>query len=517
MGGCSVKRIAVFFIGLILAGAWRVEARQVSVTVLHTADLHGHILPTSSNSGGGLLKCATAIQDIRAREKNVLLVDCGDAIQGSAESWLTGGKTVVRAMEWLKYDAWTLGNHDFDWGIRKLAALHDETTLTLLGGNIGVRPNTNNRLCKIKPFVIKEVDGLRIALVGLTTPAVPLWLRYVQLDTLQFEDSMEALGRIMPEVRAQRPDIIVLVVHQGCDPAGDDAANQVWQIARCFPEFDLILGGHLHQVIEGARVGNSLFSEAGCHGRWLGKVGMVFDTVQREVVEVKAEVIPVEQNPPCAALHDLLKDDLEKASAYLSNEVGSTTTELTAELKMPGQSSVQQLLARSIAAATRADIVLHGVLAEAVIRPGTITRGDVWKIVPYENSIGILYLTFQELREILEENARFAGSTHFMGVYGVAYDFCPDAEAGSRIRNLRLPDGTKPHGKQRFRVAVNSYSLASGGGRFRVLARLAERPNSRLEMTRIDTRTTVADYIARKSPLDIRADPQAVVVLKECE
>ena len=420
-------------------------------------------------------------------------------------------------MEWLKYDAWTLGNHDFDWGIRKLAALHDDTTLTLLGANIGVRPDTNNRLHKIKPFIIKEVDGLRIALVGLTTPAVPLWLRYAQLDTIQFEDSVETLGRIMPGVRAQRPDITVLVIHQGCDPAGDDAASQVWRIAKCFPEFDLILGGHSHQVIDGARIGDSLFSEAGYHGGWLGKASLVFDTVQRKLVEVKTEALSVEQNAPCAALYDLLKDDLEKASSYLAEEVGTTTTEITSEYKMPGQSSGQQLVARSIAAATRADIVLHGILSEAVIHAGTITKGDVWEIVPYENRIGVLQLTFQELREVLEENARFAGSTHFMGVYGVAYDFCPDAEDGYRIRNLRLADGTKPHGKQRFRVAVNSYALASGGGRFRVLARLAERPNTRMEMTRVDTRTAVADYIARKSPLDIHADTQAVAVLKECE
>ena len=446
----------------------------------------------------------------------MLLVDCGDAIQGSAESWLTGGKTMVRAMEWLKYDAWTLGNHDFDWGIRKLAALHDGTTLTLLGANIGARPDTNNRLHKIRPFIIKEVDGVRIALVGLTTPAVPLWLKYAQLDNIQFEDSIECLGRIMPEIRAERPDIAVLIVHQGCDPAGDDAANQVWRIAQCFPEFDVVLGGHLHQVIEGARIGDSLFSEAGFHGGWLGRVRLTFDTVQRKVVEKKAEVIPVEQVEPSPALRELLNDELEKAKAYLDEYVGATKTDLTSEYKLPGQSSVQQLIAKAIASATRADIVLHGVLSDAVITSGIIKRSDVWEIVPYENKIGVLQLTFQEIRDVLEENARLAGSIHFMGVYGVAYDYCPNECEGARIRNLRLPDGTKPHGKQRFRVAVNSYALASGGGRFRVLARLAEKPNTRMEMTRVDTRAAVADYIARSSPLDIRSDPGAVGILKEC-
>lgn len=270
-------------------------------------------------------------------------------------------------------------------------------------------------------------------------------------------------------------------------------------------------------MIEGARVGNSLFSEAGYHGGWLGRADMVFDTIQRKMVEMKTEVVPVGQRPPCNELYDLLKEDLEKASEYLREEVGSTATELTSEYKVPGQSPVQQLVSKAIATATRADIVLHGILSEAVVHAGAITRGDVWDMVPYENKIGVLQLTFQELKDVLEENAKLAGSIHFMGVYGIAYDYCPNAEAGSRIQNLRLADGTKPHGKQRFRVAVNSYALASGGGRFRVLAGLAERPNTRMEITKVDTRTAVADYIARKSPLDIHADPQAVVVLKECK
>ena len=90
-------------------------------------------------------------------------------------------------------------------------------------------------------------------------------------------------------------------------------------------------------------------------------------------------------------------------------------------------------------------------------------------------------------------------------------------EATDGYWDIRLANGTKPHGKQRFRVAVNSYTLASGGGRFRAVARLAESPNTRMEITKVDTRTAVADYIARKSPLDIHADPQAVVVLKECK
>ena len=102
-----------------------------------------------------------------------------------------------------------------------------------------------------------------------------------------------------------------------------------------------------------------------------------------------------------------------------------------------------------------------------------------------------------------------------MGVCGLAYDFYPKAESGEKVRNLRFPDGTKPSGRERFRVAFNSYTLASGGGRFALLRKIAERPNSRLDMTGIDTRSAVAEYIRKHSPLRLEADASVTMCREE--
>jgi hypothetical protein len=90
-----------------------------------------------------------------------------------------------------------------------------------------------------------------------------------------------------------------------------------------------------------------------------------------------------------------------------------------------------------------------------------------------------------------------------MGVYGLKYEWDPKAEPGRRVRNLCLADGTKPHPRQKLRVAMNSYVLASGGGRFRLLRQIVERPTSELEMTKVDTRSAVVDYVRKNSPLCI--------------
>ena len=284
---------ALVVLALLLSLALSAGARQVPITILCTTDVHGHVLPyldsTSGKEVGGMLRCATAIEEIREKEPNVLYVDCGDLIQGSAESWLTRGRIMTRTMEWLRCDAWVVGNHDFDWGIDALAALHDQTSLNMLSANLIVRPDATNRLYKVMPYVIKDVDGVRVAIVGLTTPGIPTWTRPELLGDVGFGRSVGALAGIMPSVRAEKPDIMVLLVHQGYRELGDDNANEVNQLARSFPEFDVMLGGHLHKPLASARLNGVLYSQAGYYGNWLGRVDLVFDTVRKKVVRKNSD------------------------------------------------------------------------------------------------------------------------------------------------------------------------------------------------------------------------------------
>ncbi len=500
-----------------LALALFAGARQVPITLLCTTDVHGHVLPyrdsVSGKEIGGMLRCASAIEEIRGRTPNVLYVDCGDLFQGTAESWLTRGRIMTRTLEWLRCDAWVLGNHDFDWGLDALADLHDQTSLSMLAANLVVLPDSTNRLTKVRPFVIKEVDGVRVAVVGLTTPGIPTWTRPEMLGNLAFKRSVDALAAVMPSVRAERPDVMVLLVHQGYQEQGDDNANEVNRIARSFPEFDVMLGGHLHRPVASARLNGVLYSQAGYYGNWLGCVEIVYDTVQKKVVGKKADAIPIgDRYAEHAELAAVLRADLEKTESYLDERLGYAETGLVASVNAPGQSPVQQLICRAIIRAVKADIALHGILAEGSIGPGPITRADIWQIIPYENRVGVVELTLTDLREILEENARRVGSSHFLGVYGLAYDLHPDAPPGERVRNLRLADGSKPHARKRFRVAMNSYSLSSGGGRFPMLREIAERPESRLELTDIDTRSAVVDYVRGHNPLRIGPGTGVTVV-----
>ncbi|HBA84971.1 MAG TPA: hypothetical protein DCZ95_12825 [Verrucomicrobia bacterium] len=493
------------------------DARQVALTILHTTDIHGHVLPPLENpyaeKGGSLLRCAALIEQIRAREPNVLLVDSGDALQGSAESWLTGGRLMIRAMESMRYDAWALGNHDFDWGIENLSALCATTRVPVLAANIQFPPGVENALPTVRPFVLKEIDGVRVLIAGLTTPGIPSWLREDVIGPIQFTRSEETLARLMPSIRQLCPDVMLLLVHQGYSKGGDDFANEVAQIARKFPEFDVMLGGHLHWVLPGIRLDGVLFAQAGNYAQGVGRVDLVYDTVQRRVVDKRGEFLEVDASTAeYAPLRSMLGDDLARATNYLGEIIGTNAVLMDAALKIPGQSPVQQLLCLSIAEVTRADGVLHGVLATEPIEAGPVRRSDIWRIVPYENRVGIVHLNPQELKQILEEASDYAGSGHYQGVYGLAFDFCPSAPQGERIANLRYADGRNIHPKRRLKIAFNSHTLASAGGRYATLRSIVERPASRLEMTNIDTRSAVVNYVRSHSPLNVPAGSSVRII-----
>ncbi len=487
-------------------------AREVSITLLQTTDLHGRLdNPVPERAGDspawGLLRLGSLIEAARKQSPNALLVDCGDTLQGTPYSRDTRGRLIVRAMEMLRYDGWVPGNHDFDWGYDVFKAIHDQTALTLLGANISGRPGMPHPLPKLRPFIIREVDGVRVALIGLTTPGIPNWLTPEKLGPLTFARSRETLEAVMPRVRAERADVFVLLAHQGQRPQ-DDFANEINAVAQAFPELDLIFGGHTHEAVEGREINGVLFVQAGYHGRFLARADLVFDTVARRVIRRSARLIPVtDDTPEHPVLLETLGPELRRRNAALERPVGEAAAPVPAVGVAPGWTAVAALLRAAIAEATGAEIVVHGQLSEASLAAGFVRERDLWRLVPYENSLGVAQLTVGEIREILEENAAQWGSRSFMGVRGLAGILRLDAPIGERVRRLTLPDGSTPHARRRFSVAFNSHAIASAGMRSIRLREIVRRPEARLAWADMDTRDALRTYLQRYRPIQPADDP----------
>ena len=538
-----------FVILLLLPG--HLLAREIPITILHTCDLHGNVLPTENYDGqtnlGGVARCATAIRQVRAKEKNVLLLDAGDTIQGAAISFLTQGQVMVKALNLLRYDAWCWGNHEFDWGLPKLLACAENAQMPILNANVqssGVsvgaafqpRPGPENRARKsapatgnedrdknvtptsegdpvtrilslVKPYRLVEIDGVKVGIIGLNTPGIPHWSRPRLIAGLKIADSVETLRPIIPALRRAGAQVLVLVCHQGYREGGDDHANQINAIARTFPELDVIIGGHTHRDFPEFKVNNVLYCQAGYYGIHLGRVDLVFDTVAGKVTRRESKTMLMDETIPldteilqaCAA-------EIDQAQKVLATVIGEAKDDIDARAAPKHEAPIHDLICGSIAEAlgergVKVDAVVHGIFERRGLRKGAISIGDVWKVLPYENTIGVAQLTPSQLKEILEENAAAYEKREFRGIWGLRWTFDPAGTESNRVISLTRGDGSPLKDNERLAVAFNSYDLASGGLRWNKLRELADLPETELVEVDVPIRQAVIDYVRRHSPV----------------
>jgi len=503
-------RVALI-VWLLLCAA--VGAREVPLTILHTCDLHGNILPTENydrqTNLGGFARCATVIRQVRATQPNTLLVDAGDTLQGAAVSYLSDGQVMVRLLNLLHYDAWVWGNHEFDWGLDKLTANAELSNVPILNANVQRDGNAAARLLAcVKPYRIVTVDGVKVGLIGLNTPGIPTWSRPQLIAGLKFADSVATLKTVVPEVRRAGAQVLVLIVHQGYRDSGDDHANQVSAIAGAFPELDVIIGAHTHRNFSEFKINGVLYTQADYYGIHLGRVDLVYDTTAGKVIHRESQTVLMDERVPLdPAVLTECHAELDHADRTLRTVIGEATSEFDVRNAPKHETPMHNLIFESIVAGLGArgikvDAVVHGVLERrGVLNAGPVTVGDVWRAVPYENKLGVCQLSAIELREILDENAGAYNGPNFRGVWGLHWEFDPRLPAGQRVRKLAHADGAVINDSDRLAVAFNSYDLAGGGVRWPKLREVIAGAGSRLIETDMQTRQAVLDYISQRGKI----------------
>ncbi len=481
------------------AGIAAAPAREVPLVILHTTDLHGRIVNDvterpDDRAEAGMLRAATLIRAARAREPQALLMDVGDTFQGAPASFYSQGRVMADVLNHLNYDAVALGNHEFDWGHAALGRWAEALKHPLLCANWGARLGAPAP--RARPWMIREIDGVRVAVVGLTTPGVPTWSPPETLGDWTIESSIPALERVMPDVRRERPDVMILLAHQGLREGGSDPANEIFAIAREFPDFDVILGGHTHVKIPEQRVGRALYAQAGWHGHDVGRVDLVYDTVQKQMIRGAGTLLRVDDTVPADPEVDALtRPAREEAARRLEEVLGWNPAERPAYDGPQSDRDVAALLRAAIRKVTGAEVVFQGSLSRYALPEGPITGRMLWGIVPYENRIGVMHLTAGELTTVLENALARAGSHFTWGIDGVRVEWNARAPKGARVISLTDAQGRPLHPRKRMVVALNSYDLASAGRRLPALRELTQKPETRYRLTELDTRTVVERWI----------------------
>src|SRR3989441_11646258 len=378
------------------------EPDTVCVSILHTTDLHGHILPTADYNGnsdyGGLARCAAQIRQWRRQNPNSILIDVGDVYQGTEVSLRNKGTLMIDLFNHLKYDAWIVGNHEFDWGIETFIDALQRSTMPVLAANTllngkpaGASSDSQHPFAKIQPFILKEIAGIKLAIIGVTTPGMPFWLGPEFTRGIEFQSPVEPVRRAIATAKREGADTIVLSGHMGLKmrTGGGDFANTVMALTSEFPEAAVFIAGHTHQAIPSRLTNRMLFTQADHFGIHVGRVNLLFDRNSRKLLhrEASCELMDTRFHLDHVVI-SRAKSQLAESDAALSEPIGELAETLHPRSRPGEPSDIERLIGAAIMETlverrVRVDGVMHGVFDEkANLVAGPKTVNDIWNVLP---------------------------------------------------------------------------------------------------------------------------------------
>ena len=485
----------------------------VTISILHTTDLHGHILPTVDYNGnpdlGGLARCVTQIRRWRRQNRKSILIDVGDVYQGTEVGLRSKGELMIDLFNYLKYDAWIIGNHEFEWGIEPFSHAVARSTMPVLAANTllegrpaGEISDTKNPFSKIQPYILKEIAGIKIAIIGVTTPGMPFWFRPEFARGIDFQYPVEPVRRAIAKAKNEGANAIVLSGHMGLKArtGGDDFANNVITLISEFPETAVFIAGHTHQAIPSRMTNGVLLTQADHFGIHVGRVDLVFDRNSKKLLhrEAHCELMDNRFHSDHVVI-SRTKAQLAQSDAALAQPIGELAETLGARGHPGEPSDVERLIGAAIMESLRENGIsvtgaMHGVFDETNnFVAGLKTVNDIWNIIPYENYLVTAELVPDEIKSIMEEVYASHEGRNLLGfniaTEGRGYD--------RRISSMTLADGRPLERDKRYAIAFNTFDSRSAGHRFIKLRALLETPSANCVMHYVQTRDALIDYFRR--------------------
>jgi 2',3'-cyclic-nucleotide 2'-phosphodiesterase (5'-nucleotidase family) len=497
----------------LASAAAALNSDTVCISILHTTDIHGHILPTSDYDGnpdrGGLARCMTQIRRWRRENPNSILIDVGDVYQGTEVSLRNNGELMIDLFNHLGYDAWVIGNHEFDWRIEVFHQSLQRSTMPVLAANTllegkpaGEFVDPKHPLARIQPFILKEIAEIKLAIIGITTPGMSFWLPREFTRGIDFQQPVEPVRRAIARAKNEGADAIALTGHMGLKPrtGGDDFANSVTALTSEFPDVAVFIAGHTHQAVQSRLTNGVLFTQADHFGIHAGRVDLLFDRNSRKLLGREA-ICELMDNRVLLdhVVVSRAKSQLAESDADLAQPIGELAQTLRAHSR-PGQpSDIERLIGAAIREAlldrnVAVDGVMHGVFDDnASLLAGPKTVNDIWNVIPYENYIMTAALSSDEIKTMMKEIYASHERRNLLGFEVKLEGRGPDA----RITSMTLQHGRPLERGKKYVIAFNSFDARSAGHHFMKLRALLETPSANCIMHPVQTRDALIDYFRR--------------------
>ncbi len=485
------------FLALLLAALMMIslapaiaEGEAVTITILETSDLHGSIYSydyaiDAETKATGLSRAATYIQEQRAIDPDLLLVDNGDTVQGNMISLFNGDAVhpMINAFNQLKYDIWNLGNHEFNYDFSMLSRAVDNFAGDVLIGNAYYEDGSG--MAGTQAYVIREIKGVKVGIFGVEAPHVPQWEASdpTHFDKMSFRSPEEQTGLMVKELRDQ-VDVLVGMIHYGRD--GEYNTAGVTEIAAKYPEVDAFLIGHAHEVLgeESVSENGAPILEPGSLGSHVSKLTITLEQKDGKfaITDRKGETVSMEAYAPDEALLGAMQYVHGYSVKDANKVIGQVSADFLDQVFfLPGIPTAQiqdtalvDLINIVQTHYTGADVSLAALFtADANLVAGDFKKKDSVNVYKYDNTLMAVKVTGAQLKAIMEKQAGAYFNQYREGdvtisfdpnirLYnydmfsGVEYEIDISKPVGERIVNL-MYKGEPLKDDQELTLALNNY------------------------------------------------------------
>ncbi|MCR5605312.1 MAG: 5'-nucleotidase C-terminal domain-containing protein [Treponema sp.] len=469
---------------------------EYKLVVLHTNDHHGAVL--AKDGKGGLAERATFLKQVREANngKDFLILDAGDVNTGTAISNMFDAEPDLKAYDAMGYEAVTFGNHEFDGSLAKLQSQMAKTSFPWLSANIVTNKGykNKNKYSKAtkpskgylgKPYIIKNYEGYRVGIFGLTT------LRTLVIaspdQSLTFKDEIETAKEMVDTLRnKEKCDIVILLGHLG-DVQETETQNTSIKVAENVSGIDLIIDGHSHSYFEEAKVVNGTpIVTANEWGKYMGKADFTIKNGKVVKFDWMPVAITTEDYTPDAEVEAILKPYVDKANASLKDVVLKTTApfEFGAKLTRYQEMASGDFLTDGMVAylkTTGVEVdgaITNGGGIRAALPQGDVTKEAIMTMLPFENYVYVITLKGSDVVELFNFIGTIKqGAGAFAQVSkDIKYTITYDAEGNGTMSNLTIK-GQPIDPNRTYRFATNDY-MAKGGDGYVVFTKSIDTYNS---------------------------------------
>ncbi|MCR3955291.1 MAG: 5'-nucleotidase C-terminal domain-containing protein [Gudongella sp.] len=503
------------------------DGHEVTITIIGTTDLHANIFNYSYEDGAdvedrGMAKVYSVIQSIREENPNTLLVDNGDTVQGTIlsddlyNSNLELANPVIDVMNFMGYDAMVLGNHEFNFGLELVDKIVEEAEFPILGAN--VKYSDSGDYLTGMPYVIKEIAGVNVGILGITNPNIPRW-DGPKVTSLQFEKPVDSVGDHIDKMKEEGADIIFVTSHIGYEEEYEGSGDGAEIFVAAYPEIAGVLTGHAH-VTEAQKVGNTLVGAARDAGRQVVRFDfdLVMDGEAWTLADSRVEAIDVAEYPASEDLREYAAEYHQNTLDFLVDVIGQVEENFAPEPEIPGipeaqirDTGVMDLINIVQLEATGADVAGAALFSQnSNLFAGDVTYADIFGIYKYPNTLIGIEVTGAELKDYMEWSASYY-NTYAPGdinisfnpnIRGYNYDMFQGVEykvdvtkpAGERIVDLMF-NGEPVMPEDTLKLAINNYRY----GGLKNMGIISGEPY--FESDPKSLRSYIADYIAENTPI----------------